>query len=604
MRKKLYVFLFAVPICLLIIFLFLDWYNARIYRSQLPALPAFTNMSKPLIQQITDADQNARSHPNADNIGRLGMVYHSCVQNEKAIICYQLAAKEDMKSWIWNYYIGYIYLETGENQRAIDFFEEVLKVNHNATMVLYYKGLAHQSLNATDKAEKILAEVAGMDFRSFTLTNTSRSSYLPVPLYARLQLASIYQNTHRTEMAERELKEIIRSEITFGSAYRQLSSLYSSRGDSTQSRYYSARAGDLTPFIPPADTLIDKLALISRSDEFLMKQIDLAIKSANSKWANDLLISGLKYFPDNKFYISKAVKQFLSTGMYQQALPLLDSHLRFVGDNYNELVLVGIQLANAGFKTQAGKYFSKAESIKQDEPEIRSSLALLLLEKLGAKDHAVNLMNEVLEKNPANVKVMIHAAFLFFQLNERSRGNQLLSRLKQMDPLNPKVISLEGVVAEQSGDNEKAIRFLERSFDIDAKDRYVVDHLGAIYLREKRWNRAIVFFRQALHRFPNYSSLQVNLGGLLVNCPDESLRNIREGIEYSERAFINYDYTFPIRISAGRNLAIAYDRLGNRERANYYMNSTFDYARKSHVSKDFIKNLEDLKNEFSSKSAL
>ena len=600
-RKKQIVVIGAGIVCLLISLLFVKLITDRSYRMQIPAIPDLANVSLPLQEQISKAYQVALHHPNSENIGLLGMVYNSSTNYGKAIQCYQLAAKKDRENWIWNYYIGCIQMEMGEPRMAISCFNDVLKVNSQAFMAIYYLGVAYQSVNSSDTAEIYLSKVGGMDEKIFNLKKSSRTSYFPIPTYAKFQLARIFMNTHRSEQAEKQLKEILRTQIAFGPAYRQLSSLYATKGDSIFSRYYSSRASDLIPYLPPADTLIDKLSLMSRSDEFLMKQIDLAIKSANSRWADELLVGGLKYFPDNQFYISKAIKQFLSTGMYEMALPLLDRHFRYCSNIYSELVSVGIQLAGAGFKTQAKKYFVQAGSLTQEEAEVRSSLALLLFEKVGMQEDAQRLMSEIIEKNPENVKVLIHGVFLYLQINEKVKALQLLERLKKRSPSNPKVISLEGVVAEQEGKLEQAIILFEKAFNTDPKDRYIIDHLGAIYLREKMWLKAVGFFRKALLCYPNYSSAQVNLGGLLVSCPDESLRNIQEGIEYSERAFINYDYSFPIHISAGRNLAIAYDRLGDRNKANYYITSTIEFARKAHVSKDYLKNLEDLSNEFLSK---
>ena len=600
-RKKLIIIVGTGVFCLIISMLAIKLISDGTYKNQMPSLPDFANVSKSLVEQITVSDQNVRHHPSSENLGFLGMVYNSNAYYDQAVKCYELAVKKDSRNWIWNYYSGYIKLELGDAQSAITYFDEVTRENPQAFMALYYTGVAWQSLNSNDLAEKVLSKIAGMDNQNFNVSiRSSRNAYLPVPAYAKFQLARIFMNTNRPDLAENQLKEIIRTQITFGPAYRQLSSLYATKGDSTLSRYYSLRASDLIPYQAPIDTLIDKLSLMSRSDEFLMKQIDLAIRSANSQWADELLIGGLKYFSGNKFFISKAIKQFLSTGNYDQAIPLVDRHFKYFSDTYNELILVGIQLADAGFKSQAKKYFLKAVESTHQTPEVRSTLALLLFEKVGLKENAENLMNDLIEKNPMNVIVLTNGGFLFLEIDQKDKTLQLLEKLRKLSPLTAKVICLEGIVAEQDGKLEKAIGLFEQSFKADPKDKYLLEHLSTIYLREKMWPKAIDYLKRALLFHPNNSSLQVNLGGLLLTCADESLRNIGQGIEYSERAFINYEYTYPIRISAGRSLAIAYDRLGDRTKAIYYINKTIDFAGKAHVSRDYLKNLQDLSKEFSS----
>ena len=84
--------------------------------------------------------------------------------------------------------------------------------------------------------------------------------------------------------------------------------------------------------------MIDNIALISRSDIYLLKQIDDAIRSNNFKWALKLIEHALKYIPDNKYLISKAVFGYFSMGMDKMALPYLDQHLKYFSDDFNELM--------------------------------------------------------------------------------------------------------------------------------------------------------------------------------------------------------------------------------------------------------------------------
>jgi tetratricopeptide (TPR) repeat protein len=444
-----------------------------------------------------------------------------------------------------------------------------------------------------------MLDPTNMNNRNFQIKKSSRNSFFPIPIYAKFHLANLYQNTNRHEMSEKQLKEIIAIQLNIGPAYRQLGGLYATKGDSVWSKFYSARTSDLVPYAAPADTLIDKLTKISRSEEILMKQIDLAIRSTNSQWADDLLVGGLKYFSDNKYFVSKAIKQFLNTGMYENALGLVDRHLRFFADDYNEMITLGSQFADAGLIPQAKRYVIKAQSITTQKADNLSALALMMFEKLRMTEESLSLMNELLEKNPDDLPVLINAAYLFHETNDQQQSSQLMAKLNQKAAAHPKVIALRGIIAEQNGKLAEAILLFEQSFKTDPRERYIIDHLGMIYLRDKMWSKAIDHYRKALAIYPNNATIQENLGGLLVACPEASLRNVKEGVEYSERAFINYEYTVPIRISAGRTVSIGYDQLGERSKAVYFITNTLEFARKVHVLKDYLKNLEDLAKEFS-----
>jgi tetratricopeptide (TPR) repeat protein len=370
------------------------------------------------------------------------------------------------------------------------------------------------------------------------------------------------------------------------------------KGDSAMSRYYSSRANDLTIFSPPPDSLVDELSLISRSDVYLMKQIDIAIRSANSRWAVDLLQHGLIYLSDNKYFVSRAVKQFLSVGMSKAALPYIDRHFSFFGDDTGELLETGRLLADAGLTDQAGRYLRMAFDNSKNNADVQSEIALLFVQK-GMKQDGLNLMTGLLKEAQNDAKIASDAAFMYLELNDRENTVRYLDLLKRLSPGDVKLDILGAIISEKDGKTGEAISFYMKAFMRDPKNIYVIDHLSNIYLKEKQWGKAVAFLKKALTIYPNSSALQERLGGLLVACPDAAFRNIPEGKEYSERAFINYNYTVPTRISAGRNLAIAYYNLGDIKNARSYIEKTVRIAENTNVSKDYMQNLESLLQEFS-----
>jgi tetratricopeptide (TPR) repeat protein len=456
-------------------------------------------------------------------------------------------------------------------------------------------------MNEADTAKKIFQKIAGLNDSNFQIKNTSRTHWFPLPAYARFELARLYTSAGQIVESEKLLKDIIQSYITFGPAYRQIGIIYRMKPDSALSKYYTDRANDLTIYTPPVDTLLDKLAMMSRSDVFLMKQIDLAMRSVNSQWAIDLIVQGLKYNHDSKYLISKAIKQFINTGGTKRALPYLAKHLQLYHDDATELMEVGSLLADAGFTEQATEYFQKAESLHIKDPEIRTELALLWFEKTMNKDKAGKLMIEQLDSNKDNAGILFHGVYLFLEMGESELAEKYLNILKRNSSNQPKVWILEGIIAEQNGEIDKAIRLMEQAFKILPADKYLINHLGNLYLREKMWQKSIQFFRKVLDIQPNNSLYQINLGSLLVSCPEAKFRNIPLGVDYCERAYYNYSYALPAKIAAGRALAIAYDELGNPNKAKYYIAHTVELASKVGISKSYMENLESLLKEFSSK---
>lgn len=586
-------------VIILAIFVFVvKFISDNYYRTRLPDYPDFQSIPKPLNEQISVAGKKAYRNPTTNNLGMLGMVYHSSAYYEKASRCYILAVKKNKKKWIWSYYLGYLNLELGESKNALENFQEVIKENPNNYLAWYYEGGAFQNLGLSDNAEKVFDKIVRLNDQDIFIRNTSRNNYFPLRTYAMFRLARIYMNTNQSDSTEKTLKEIIKNNITFGPAYRLLGNLYATMGDSSLSKNYTIRANDMAVFTPPVDTLVDKLTLMSRSDLYLMKQIDVAVQSLNPNFTINLLNNALQYFPDNKFLISKTINLFLLMGKGKQALPYLDKHKYYYREDYKELIDVADLLFDNGFNSEAMDYFYLAKKLKSGETDIQAQLAIWLFNR-GMNKDALNLMNEQLEKEPDNTDVLSNGVYLLLMLGEKEKAKPLLIRLKRLKPSDPIAIKMTGVLAEKEGNLKEALRMYEKAFKADPEDLSTIKYLGMNYLREEMWNKAILFFRKALEYHPNEPYLLEGLGRLLVTCPDAKLRNIAEGREYSERAF--YRFTSPplTQISAGINLAMAYYELRDRQNASFYINKTIIQARKANVQKEYLAYIENLSKKFS-----
>jgi len=140
--KKLTISISLAIIVLAIIFFAAKVVTNNSYRNQISALPDFTALSEPVKEQLTDAHQKANDSPTSDNIGQLGMAYHSSANYDQAKQCYLIATKKDKSKWIWNYYLGYLNQEMGDSKEAIENFNAVITQNPDALMVWYYLGKA------------------------------------------------------------------------------------------------------------------------------------------------------------------------------------------------------------------------------------------------------------------------------------------------------------------------------------------------------------------------------------------------------------------------------------------------------------------------------
>jgi tetratricopeptide (TPR) repeat protein len=597
-KRKIILLLSGGVVLLLLAALLVRFILISPYRSQIPALPELQSLSAQLKDQLSLAYKKAYRNPTSDNLGSLGMAYHSCANYDKAVICYKLAIKRDNTKWIWSYYLACLTREMGEPEAALENFRSVLSKNPKVYQAWYYSGECYQKLGSLDKAEQAFNNITRLMDKNDIVKTNKRYDYFPLVTYTMYHLAQIYMDTKRIDLAESILKEIIDYQRAFGPAYRLLGNIYILNGEISLGKKFIVRANDLIVNPSPVDTLVDRLSLMSRSDMYLLKKIDEAETSVYSEYALELVNHGLIYIPENNYLIAKAIKFFLVSDRGKQALPYLNQHMNYFQQDFNELKNVGDLLYNKGFYAQAMNYYSEAEKLKPEDPRLQSCIAICL-SKEGQKKQAKDLIAELLEKNKKNPEVLADGISLLFNLGEKETALSWLGRLKLLSPSNPKGLQLSAMLAEQAGKMKEAISLYESAFKGDPEDMTTIRLLGNLLIQQKMWDKAISLFRKALEFHPNESFLLERLGTLLVSCPDPKFRKIEEGRDFCERAFIHTSSHSLTLISAGRSLAIAYATLGDKRNASNIIRMTIKLVRNGNFPSSYLSDLEKLLQQFS-----
>ncbi len=597
-KNKIFKISLIVLIILALSFFLINKNIDNKFTERLPDVPELNNTSLSFQNHIKKVNTKTLEKPSVDNLGELGMVYHANNYFKEAEVCYLLAIERNPKDWIWSYYLGCLKRELGDSENAIKNFNDVLKVKPNLYLASYYKADALNQIGESVEFEKILKSLSKIDNKFFVLKNTKRTSYFPLSAYASLELAKSNINNGKLELAENQLEKMISKEISFGPAYKQLSVIYAQKGDKNLSEYYSDRSKDLEDYAPPVDVLLDKLSYHSRSETYLLKQIEDAVRTSNLSWALELVNFSVKKVPDSKYIMSKAIRLYISMNMARKSLPYLDKHLDEFQDNYKELVDIGKGLSNSGMKNKAKSYLLSAAKIKNEKPETKSRLAGMIFDRLGMKDKAFELIGELLKQYPNDPAVLGGATFLNIQTGEIVNANKYLLRLKKVDSKNPRINIFNGILAKNAGNIKEAIKYYELAFKDIPDQAFVINYLSDYYKKNKVWMVLNNLYETALKFSPNNPNLQVEYGSFLINCPDRNIRNPNKSREFSERALINFKSNVQIQVEAGKSLAMSYAQLNEKDKALYYIHKTIDIAKNARFPKEYIRHLEDMLNEF------
>lgn len=549
------------------------------YSSKIPEPDRSTSLSEVVLQQISETTKLARKKPSAENLGTLGMVYHSCASYEKAASCYKLAMERDPEQWKWAYYLGYLSLEMGQSEQVIENFNRVITINPRIYHAWYYCAEAYMKVRSYEKAEQYLKNISGVP-RAKPGGETSRIDHFPLGIYAKYQLARVYFDSSRPEEAETTLQEILKEDKLFGPAYRLLGNIARAAGDEETGNLYSLRANELMVVASPVDALVDQLVLLSRSELYVLKKIDEASSTHYSDWALSIIDNALIHMPENRFLIAKAIKTWLLFNLDDKALPYADIYLAFAENTYGELFATGDLFYQKKHYAQALNYFTKLEEMEPGVMETRQKIAISLWH-LGEENKALSVLDQILAAYPHNMEVLANITdLMIFELDEKKISADYLKILSHFIPQNPLVLKMKAREAEKNGKISEAIQLYEASFSINPEDIVCINNFGSLLKDQKMWNKAIWLYSEALKYHENYPTLLENLGTLLITCPDPSLRDVPGGIVFAERAFIHSASSPATKIDAGKSLVEAYISLGEDGRARSILQALISISKR------------------------
>jgi tetratricopeptide (TPR) repeat protein len=566
-----------------------DWSRWK----QIPDLSGFTPTQSIVKRQIRAATLKAYLHPSHKRIGVLGMSYHANAYYDEASACYELASRMDNADWIWNYYLGYLKNELGESNEALDNFLRVVEKSPENELAWLYAAYASQNIGLSEKAEELFRMVINKRGDKNQEERIEGFVDFPVHTYAEFGLARIFLNTDRIDSAGITLKRLIQNQPWFGPAYRSLANVFYIKGSPDLGNRYTLLANDLDEYAPPSDTLANRISLMSRTEATLLKEVDDALNRKNQKLALQLCDQAMKYLPDSKELLSKAVFGYYALGFDEKAKLYLNRHFQYFISDFDELMEMAGVLDYEGYTEEATKYFEQAKKLQPDN----SRLALWLFD-IGRQTDAIILLDAQLSGSPDNPEMITDAIKLTLRMNNVEMAKTYLTRLKRVAPESKSTFKLAGVISEQEGDLPSALGLYEESYRRDSSDFEMIRYLAEVYIRESIWSKAIDHFRNSLVTYPNDPVLLQGLGNILLTCPVTEYISAEEGIDYATRAFMNYRSNLPLRISAGRDLARGYAMTGDAAKSLYYMERTTKMAKDSYLLQEISLLFATLKKQY------
>jgi tetratricopeptide (TPR) repeat protein len=200
------------------------------------------------------------------------------------------------------------------------------------------------------------------------------------------------------------------------------------------------------------------------------------------------------------------------------------------GAAYYGLATAGRSL---GHESESAKNFELAKRYKDDHPPIvdpvLKQVAALSrgvfhrleesnqLAKQGKMEEAAKLNEEILQKDPENLSVLVNLLYLArFVTRLDGQVEDLYAKAKRIDPKNSIVYNYYGVIMVRQGKYDAAALALRKALELNPD--YAEPHkwLGEVLERQNRPAEAIAQYQRALAAEPSDPPLQMKLWWILI----------------------------------------------------------------------------------------
>jgi tetratricopeptide (TPR) repeat protein len=432
------------------------------------------------------------------------MAYHSDLFYEQATRAYQRAAALDPRDWRWPYYRSLVHMERGEAPEAVAALKIVVKLQPDPLLAWWRLGEA--AFKQTDYDE---ADAAYTHAETGPIGGDGR----PTPgAYAAVGRARIALNRGDRARAITLLTTLVKEAPRFGPAHRVLAEAYRADGRTDEAERHGVLGAALRAYAAPLDPNVDRLADISRSSVFLLRQAAQLDLSRDGARREQLVRQALTADPRNPDVVYEMGATLQQLHRPADALPFFAQHLDLVSDDQQTLV-------------QIGKCYTDLGRLKEAETTLRQALALgddavgaynlgVVLETAGRIADAEASYRRAVELGPDLAGARNNLGGLLAASGRFSEAERHLLESIRLDPGSPDAyVNLSALRLQQNAFADAA-RQAQMAIDLDPRQADAFANLGFAFARLGQLDKA----RQALERSvrlnPRHESARQNLEAL------------------------------------------------------------------------------------------
>jgi len=193
--------------------------------------------------------------------------------------------------------------------------------------------------------------------------------------------------------------------------------------------------------------------------------------------------------------------------------------------------------------------------------------AILQRHRRGEIEYAYHAYRQILARHPDHPTALHYLGLVAQQVGRGDEALKLLRRSSELNPHDPRVFNHLGQVVLAQGHTEEAVRYFERALEVDPRHADSLNNLANTCKSRGALREAIELYRRALEIAPRSALSLYNLGNALKEAADYDA-----ALQMFERA-LEAD---PKHLSARLNLAILLEQKGRFEPAGEHYRTVLE----------------------------
>jgi tetratricopeptide (TPR) repeat protein len=386
----------------------------------------------------------------AQGYGEMGALYQAHNMYMTAEPCYLNAERLAPNEFRWAYYLGYLYTQMDQLQKAAVSLERALKINPDYGPGQLRLARVYIDLNDHPRAEQILRKT--VEIEALRVVSLFYLGQIALAQHAYPDAINLF------ERVLRERPEDLRIHYLLAMAYR-------ASGDFDRAQTHLAQYGEGQPEI--IDPEVDKLKKLVSGARPHFLRANRALKKRDYPAVVEALTLGLKFDPENVEHRVSLARSLYLTGDRDGALAQLGEVLRLAPDHALAHFLMGVLLEAQGDSQAALLHYHSALAADPEQGGALHYLGNAMMRK-GRYAEAAQYYAGAVRQFPGDMKARLMEVLALYRAGVTH--TEIIRRLEEAVSINP---------------NQKVIASMLARFLAASEDDTIRDGPRALALAQK-----------------------------------------------------------------------------------------------------------------------